>query len=84
MFKYNPFEWPYIRRYKQLLKDLRTLGRTQIMSRIKALQEGNYVVDDLITLMVKNNSKNYYFQSNSNFSNCVSFIPFLRESRNRC
>lgn len=55
--KYNPLEWGYIRRYKQLLNDLRTLGRTQIKERIKTMQEGNYVVDDLITLMVKNSSK---------------------------
>nr|QVK45595.1 cytochrome P450 [Brachionus paranguensis] len=51
---YNPFEWGYIKRYKLLLNDLRELGRTQIHSRIKALQDENYVKDDLITLMVKN------------------------------
>nr|QEV83801.1 cytochrome P450 [Brachionus rotundiformis] len=52
--KYNPFEWNYIQRYKKLLNDLRNLGRAQIHSRIKALEDDNYVKDDLITLMVKN------------------------------
>nr|AHL88994.1 cytochrome p450 3049B2 [Brachionus koreanus] len=55
--KYNPFEWGYIRRYKELLNDLRNLGRTQINNRIKALQDGSYVKDDLITLMVKNSKE---------------------------
>nr|UOU03254.1 cytochrome P450 3049B2 [Brachionus rubens] len=52
--KYNPFEWNFIRNYKQVLDKLRLLGKTHISQRIKALEEGNYVIDDLITIMVKN------------------------------
>nr|ATW72318.1 cytochrome p450 CYP3049B5 [Brachionus calyciflorus] len=56
--KYNPFEWGNIKKYKQILGDLRTLGKTQIKKRIENMQDGSYVVDDLITLMVKNTKNN--------------------------
>lgn len=44
-----------MRKYKNILKELRTLGEVQINNRIKQMQEGSYFVDDLLSIMLKNN-----------------------------
>nr|QEV83800.1 cytochrome P450 [Brachionus rotundiformis] len=58
---FNPFlrfsisGWSYIKNYKRIIKNLRDLGRFQILKRIESIKDGSYVSDDLITLMLRNN-----------------------------
>nr|UOU03256.1 cytochrome P450 3049B1-2 [Brachionus rubens] len=45
----------YIRNYRRVLKELRSIGRSQILSRIRTIHEGGYTVDDLLSIMLRNN-----------------------------
>nr|UOU03255.1 cytochrome P450 3049B1-3 [Brachionus rubens] len=41
-------------RYKSILNNLRELGRSQILKRIKHMKEGGHLIDDFLTTMIKN------------------------------
>ena len=41
------------------MKNLRGLGKKQILSRIKLIQDGSYLIDDILAIMLKNNRKFY-------------------------
>nr|UOU03257.1 cytochrome P450 3049B1-1 [Brachionus rubens] len=45
----------YIIQYRKILKELRSLGRNQVLTRIKTFQDGGYSIDDLLSIMLKNN-----------------------------
>nr|ATW72319.1 cytochrome p450 CYP3049B6 [Brachionus calyciflorus] len=52
--------WSFIRNYRRLVSNLRGLGKNQILSRIKLIQDGSYLVDDLLTIMLKNNQNEQF------------------------
>ncbi|CAF0954298.1 unnamed protein product [Brachionus calyciflorus] len=52
--------WSFIRSYRRLMKNLRGLGRKQILSRIKLIQDGSYLIDDILTIMLKNNQNEQF------------------------
>jgi hypothetical protein len=43
--------------YIKVIKNLRQIGRQQIESRLKLLQEGSYVPQDLLTITLKSYGK---------------------------
>lgn len=54
---YNPLEWGYIYRYKQNLNKLREIGRNEILKRLKLLENNDYVIDDILTYLLKSHSE---------------------------
>ncbi|RNA07005.1 cholesterol 24-hydroxylase-like [Brachionus plicatilis] len=71
--KFSISGWSYIKTYKHILKNLRDLGRYQILKRIESIKDGSYVSDDLITIMLKNN-QNEEFEIEDLIDDFVSFF----------
>ena len=44
--------------YAKVVGNLRQLGREQIESRLKLIQEGSYVPNDLLTIALKSHGRN--------------------------
>jgi cholesterol 24-hydroxylase len=43
----------YKKEYKEIIEKLRFLGRQQIENRLKLMQEGSYIPQDLLTITLK-------------------------------
>jgi cholesterol 24(S)-hydroxylase len=43
----------YKKEYKKIIEKLRLLGRQQIENRLKLMQEGSYIPQDLLTITLK-------------------------------
>ena len=51
--KFLPSEIMYKRFYKKIAQDFRSMGRDQILNRLKAMENGSYVPTDLLTIALK-------------------------------
>ena len=54
---YFPTELIYKYKLKKIIEELRNLGRDQILSRIKLIQDGQYVPSDLLSITLKTTGK---------------------------
>jgi hypothetical protein len=54
--KYKPHKWPSIWRYRQVIRYLRRVGREQIVARINAIKNGDYLPNDILTSILKSHS----------------------------
>jgi hypothetical protein len=51
--RYFPSEITFKENYKLVIKELRNLGRKQILNRLKTIQDGAYAPTDLLTISLK-------------------------------
>ena len=53
--------------YAKIVANLRQLGRNQIESRLKLIQEGSYIPNDILTITLKSYGNYYYYFFNFNY-----------------
>jgi hypothetical protein len=57
--KFLPSEIMYKRFFKKIAQDFRSMGRDQILNRLKAMENDSYVPTDLLTIALKEYGKNF-------------------------
>jgi cholesterol 24(S)-hydroxylase len=67
--QYKPTEWRFLYNYKRTLRRLRNLGRRHILKQLLAIQEGQYLSENILGTVLKNFS-NYL----NNFSKIFFII----------
>ena len=58
---FNPSEWLYRYKYRQVITKLRSMGHEQIMQRIKILKENSYCPSDLLSITLANNRRFFFY-----------------------
>ena len=54
--KLKPHKWPLIWQYRQVIRYLRQVGREQIVARINAIKNGDYLPNDILTTILNTHS----------------------------
>ena len=57
LIKWKPHKWPQIMRYRKVVRYLRQVGREQILNRLNAIKNGDYLPNDILTTILNTHSK---------------------------
>jgi len=71
--KFKPHKWPLIWKYRKVVRYLRKVGREQIVARINAIKNGEYLPNDILTTIL-NSHKDEEFEIEAMVDDFVTFF----------